>query len=63
MRRNTPSTGNPFLPPAFLGATMANRHTVTKRNRRQKSAKRVNYAHQTAVALRKLAEADKEKAK
>ena len=42
---------------------MANRHTVTKRNRRQKSGKRVNYSEQTAHALRKLAEADKAKAK
>lgn len=42
---------------------MANRHTVTKRNRRQKSAKRVNYSEQTMTALRKLAEAAKEKAK
>jgi hypothetical protein len=42
---------------------MANRHTVTKRNRRQKSAKRVNHSEQTMAALRKLAEASKEKAK
>jgi len=42
---------------------VANRHTVTKRNRRQKSAKRVNYSEQTMAALRKLAEAPKEKAK
>jgi hypothetical protein len=42
---------------------VANRHTVTKRNRRQKSAKRVNYSEQTTAALRKLAEAAKEKAK
>jgi hypothetical protein len=42
---------------------MANRHTVTKRNRRQKSPKRVNYSEQTMLALRKLAEAAKAKEK
>ena len=42
---------------------MANRHNVTKRNRRQKSAKRVNHSEQTMAALRKLAEAEKGKAK
>ncbi len=42
---------------------MANRHTVTKRNRRQKSAKRINYSQQTMIALRKLADAAKEQAK
>ena len=42
---------------------MANRHSVTKRNRRQKSAKRVNHSEKTMAALRKRAEAEKEKAK
>jgi hypothetical protein len=42
---------------------VANRHTVTKRNRRQKSSKRVNYSEQTMAALRKLAEAAKAKEK
>jgi hypothetical protein len=42
---------------------MSNRHTVTKRNRRQKSAKRVNYSEQTMAALRRLEEAAKRKAK
>jgi hypothetical protein len=42
---------------------MSNRHTVTKRHRRQKSAKRVNYSEQTTTALRKLEEAAKPKAK
>ena len=42
---------------------MANRHDVTKRHRRQKSAKRVNHSEKTTAALRKLAEAEKAKQK
>ena len=42
---------------------MSNRHTVTKRNRRQKSTKRVNYAARTMAALRQLEEAAKPKGK
>ncbi len=42
---------------------MANRHSVTKRNRRQKSAKRVNYSAQTTAALKRLEEAAKPKVK
>ena len=42
---------------------MANRHNVTKRNRRQKSAKRVNHSEKTMASLRKHADAQKEKAK
>jgi hypothetical protein len=42
---------------------MSNRHTVTKRNRRQKSPKRVNYSEQTMAALKRHEEAAKLKAK
>ncbi len=42
---------------------MSNRHSVTKRNRRQKSTKRVNYSERTMAALRQLKEAAKPKAK
>jgi len=42
---------------------MSNRHTVTKRHRRQKSPKRVNHSAETMAALRRLAEAAKAKAR
>jgi len=42
---------------------MSNRHTVTKRHRRQKSTKRINHSEQTMAALRQLKEAAKPKEK
>ncbi len=38
---------------------MSNQHSVTKRHRRQKSEKRIDYSAQTMAAVKELEEADK----
>ncbi len=42
---------------------MSKHDTVTKRNRRPKSAKRIDYTASTMATLKKLAKAEKEKVK
>jgi hypothetical protein len=42
---------------------MSKHDTATKRHRRPKSAKRIDYTARTMAALKKLTEADKQKSK